>query len=59
MVIVKLDVSKTGRGVRTKSYGMISLIIEPVSLKDELKNDLVRMADIVIECNESGLSIVK
>lgn len=42
-----------------KSYGMISLIIEPVSLKDELKNDLVRMADIVIACNASGLSIIK
>ncbi len=42
-----------------KSYGMISLIIEPVSLKDELRNDLVRMADVVIECNESGLSIMK
>lgn len=42
-----------------KSYGMISLIIEPVSLKDELKNDLVRMADIAVECNESGFSIVK
>lgn len=36
-----------------KSYGMISLIIEPISLKEELKNDLIRMADIVIEYNES------
>lgn len=42
-----------------KSYGMISLIIEPVSLKDELKNDLIRMADIVIECDESKLTILK
>lgn len=42
-----------------KSYGMISLIIEPVSLKDELKNDLLRMADIVIECSGTGLSIMK
>lgn len=32
-----------------KSYGMISLIIEPKTLKNELKNDLIRMADIIIE----------
>lgn len=38
---------------------MISLIIEPVSLKGELKNDLIRMADIVIECNETGLVVIK
>lgn len=42
-----------------KSYGMISLICEPISLKEELKNDLIRMADIVIEYNKSGLTIVK
>lgn len=42
-----------------KSYGMISLIIEPISLKDELKSDLIRMSDIVIEYNKSGLEILK
>lgn len=42
-----------------KSYGMISLIIEPISLKDELKNDLIHMADIVVEFDESGLNIIK
>lgn len=30
-----------------KSYGMISLIVEPITLKEELKNDLIRMADVV------------
>lgn len=42
-----------------KSYGMVSLIIEPKSLKDELKNDLIHMADIVIECDESGMKVIK
>lgn len=42
-----------------KSYGMISLILEPITLKDELKNDLIRMADIVIEYSESGMAIKK
>lgn len=42
-----------------KSYGMISFILEPISLKDELKNDLIRMADIVLEFNESGISQIK
>lgn len=41
-----------------KSYGMISLIIEPISLKEELKNDLIRMADIVIEYDGS-MTVVK
>ncbi len=40
-----------------KSYGMVSLIMEPISLKEELKNDLIRMADIVIEYNESMVVI--
>lgn len=42
-----------------KSYGMISLIIEPVSLKDELKNDLIRMADVVIEYDDAGMRVLK
>lgn len=42
-----------------KSYGMISLIMEPASLKDELKNDLIRMADIVIEYDSTGMKLVK
>lgn len=32
-----------------KSYGMISLLIEPLSLKNELRFDLIRTADVVIE----------
>ena len=32
-----------------KSYGMISLIIEPLSLNNNLKNDLIRSSDVVIE----------
>lgn len=42
-----------------KSYGMISLIIEPSSLSKELKGDLVRMADIVLVCKSSGISVMK
>lgn len=42
-----------------KSYGMISIITEPQSLKAELKNDLIRMADIVLECKQTDLTILK
>lgn len=42
-----------------KSYGMISVILEPHSLKDDLKNDLIRMADIVLEFAESGMREIK
>ena len=42
-----------------KSYGMISVILEPFSLKDDLKNDLIRMADIVLEFDESGMRKIK
>lgn len=42
-----------------KSYGMISVILEPDSLKDDLKNDLTRMADVVLELNESGMKVIK
>lgn len=42
-----------------KSYGMISLIIEPSSLPTELKGDLIRMSDIVLECKSSGNSVLK
>lgn len=42
-----------------KSYGMISVILEPHSLKEDLKNDLVRMADIVLEFDESGMRKIK
>ena len=42
-----------------KSYGMISLFIEPISLENSLKNDLIRMADIVIEYNQAGFKLVK
>lgn len=42
-----------------KHYGMISLIIEPNSLKEELKNDLIHMADIVIQYNAAGMTVVK
>ena len=42
-----------------KNYGMISLIVEPSSLKDDIKNDLKRMADIVIEYNGGSFSFIK
>lgn len=42
-----------------KSYGMISLFIEPISLENNLKNDLIRMADIVIEYNQTSLKLIK
>lgn len=42
-----------------KAYGMIFLIIEPSSLALELKNDLIRMADIVLELDDSGISVSK
>lgn len=42
-----------------KSYGMISLFIEPISLENSLKNDLIRMADIVIEYNQASFKLVK
>lgn len=42
-----------------KSYGMISLIMEPISLKDELKNELIRMADVVIKYDNTGMKAIK
>ena len=42
-----------------KSYGMISLFIEPLSLKEELRKDLIRMSDIVMEYGTNGFKIVK
>lgn len=42
-----------------KSYGMISLIIEPITLEHELKSDLIRMADVVLEYKGSGISALK
>ncbi len=42
-----------------KSYGMITVIIEPLSLKDDLRNDLIRMADTVIEYSINGMRITK
>lgn len=42
-----------------KSYGMISLFIEPISLENNLKNDLIRMADIVIEYNQTSFKLIK
>lgn len=42
-----------------KSYGMISVILEPYSLKDDLKNDLIRMSDIVLEFDELGMREIK
>lgn len=42
-----------------KSYGMISTIIEPYSLKCELKSDLIRMADIVLEYKNNSFQIIK
>ena len=41
-----------------KSYGMISLIMEPISLKDELKNELIRMADVVIKYDNTGMKAI-
>lgn len=42
-----------------KSYGMISLIIEPQSLKDDLKSELIRMSDIVIEHDGNSFVLIK
>lgn len=42
-----------------KSYGMISLIMEPISLKDELKNELIRMADVVIKYDNTAMKAIK
>lgn len=42
-----------------KSYGMISTIIEPYSLKNDLKNGLIRMADIVLEYENNSFKIIK
>ncbi|MCM1458724.1 MAG: hypothetical protein NC088_01155 [Bacteroides sp.] len=42
-----------------KSHGMISVILEPHSLKDDLKNDLIRMADIVLEFDGFGMREIK
>lgn len=42
-----------------KSYGMISLFIEPESLKKELRLDLIRMADVVIKYGITGFEIIK
>lgn len=38
---------------------MISLFIEPISLENNLKNDLIRMADIVIEYNQTSFKLIK
>lgn len=42
-----------------KSYGMITTIIEPKSLESALKNELIRMADVVIEYSPAGFTLVK
>lgn len=42
-----------------KSYGMISVIMEPQSLKAELKNDLIHMTDVVLEYNGSQVKLIK
>lgn len=31
-----------------KSYGMITIILEPISIKEEIKSELIRMADFVL-----------
>ncbi len=42
-----------------KSYGMVSVIIEPLSLKSELKNDLIHLADVVVEFDGSQFVVIK
>lgn len=42
-----------------KTYGMISLVIEPSTLKTELKDDLIRMADIVLLYTSDGFTVSK
>ncbi len=39
-----------------KSYGMISLIIEPMSLEKDLKYDLIHSSDVVIEYKNKTLT---
>ena len=42
-----------------RSYGMISLIVEPISLAPEVKNDLIRMSDVVLTTNSSNITVLK
>jgi hypothetical protein len=42
-----------------KSYGMISLFIEPDSIKKEIRADLIRMSDVVIKYGTVGYEVIK
>ena len=42
-----------------KSYKMISTILEPNTLKVDLKNNLIRMADIVLEYDNNTFTLLK
>ena len=42
-----------------KSYGMISLIIEPLSLENNLKVDMIRSSDVVIEYKNNAMVQIK
>jgi hypothetical protein len=42
-----------------KSYGMITLLIEPMSLKAEIKNELYQMVDYIVEMKDCSFEIKK
>lgn len=42
-----------------KSYGVISLFIEPDSIKKEIRADLIRMSDVVIKYGTVGYEVIK
>lgn len=42
-----------------KEYGMVSIILEPMTLSKEIKGDLVRMADIALEFSQNEKKTIK
>jgi hypothetical protein len=42
-----------------KAYGMITLVLEPLEIKNEIKNELVHMSDIVLIYQNNTASILK
>lgn len=42
-----------------KAYGMITLLIEPKSLKSDIENELIQLVDVVLQINREGITQTK